>query len=166
MKVETIYGVDYYVWRKGDDFPDYQPINATIIGGKFHGKELGVLAEYWNCLFTFDRIIWPKLLNDRARHQRMIDEAYIHACEKHPKFCNEFTNYGLNHVSECLASVRDITNKTGNADDILNEEYLEVIESYLKGNLNDCLHELAQCGAVVKRMMEYVQAQIDKECKQ
>lgn len=45
------------------------------------------------------------------------------------------------------------------AMDILNKEIHEVCLAYVEGDLLHCLQELARCGAVILRMMEYV----DKE---
>lgn len=43
------------------------------------------------------------------------------------------------------------------ADWILGEEILEAFEAYKQGDLEHCLQELAQCGAVILRMMQFVQ---------
>ena len=73
MRTETIDGVVYYVWKAGDELPDYQPIDYQWLDDDGVWKEGDANTEYWsNC---YDRR-WPKLVNDRARHQRMIDEAF------------------------------------------------------------------------------------------
>jgi hypothetical protein len=45
------------------------------------------------------------------------------------------------------------------------EEVYESIEAYLDGNLHFCMTELAQCGAVILRMMEFVQKEIGKKAR-
>jgi hypothetical protein len=162
MKVETIDNVLYYVWRAGDELPKYQPIGCEIRGGRYNGYNTDIIPKIWDGLYAM--VIWPKLINDRAQHQRMIDEAYTHACEKHPKFCNSYiSTVGIEFISQDVKRIKQHVNTHKEAHYIMGEELLESCEAYLEGRLTDCLHELAQCGAVVKRMMEYVQEQIDKE---
>jgi len=158
MTTETINNVLYYVWRAGDELPKCRPIGMKENNG------IGPAGWQKYC----ERVIWPKLPNDRAQHQRMIDEAYTHACEKHPKLCDIFTDRGVATVKDNLENCKGILELTIKYDKaeacrVLHEECLEVEEAYLEGRPTDCLYELAQCGAVVKRMMEYVQEQIDKE---
>lgn len=167
MKTETIDGVLHYVWRPGDELPGYQPINVEYDSPllKEWIKTETPISLWGDCGLARR---WPKLLNDRAQHERMIKEEYEHAVKKHPKFCDIVTDRGIATVQDNLDNCREILNLSGRhgkeeACRVLQEECLEVEEAYLEGRLHDCLHELAQCGAVVKRMMEYVQCEIDKE---
>jgi len=107
------------------------------------------------------------LVPNQLAHQDMIETELVKAKEKHPKFCGGFTIYDDAIQVKCpLRLAREDVERCGfKADDILDEEKLEAVESYLEGRLDDCLHELAQCGAVVRRMMEYVQAEIDAHHK-
>lgn len=96
----------------------------------------------------------------------MIAAEYRNAVTKHPKFCDEFTAFDLN-----TAMAGEISSKYANskgpyqADLLLQEELWEASTAYLKGDKEHCLQELAQCGAVILRMMEFVQNEIDLEPK-
>jgi hypothetical protein len=130
MTIETIDNVQYYVWRAGDELPKYQPIRCEIRGGRYNGYNTDILPKIWDGLY--DMVIWPKLLNDRAQHQRMIDEAFETA---------------LDHDSYAQ---------------IQRHNQLAYMHTQ-SGNKEYALDHLAKAGAYVKRMMEYVQEQIDKE---
>ena len=86
-----------------------------------------------------------------------INIAHREACAKRPKFCNSMTNKSKDAVRKALAELR-IDNSEGPyyADRILHEEIAEALEAYLDGDLKHCLQELAQCGAVILRMMQFV----------
>lgn len=49
--------------------------------------------------------------------------------------------------------------------DRFNEEILEALEAYKAGDKEHTLQELAQCGAVILRMMEFVEQDFCKEDK-
>jgi hypothetical protein len=91
-----------------------------------------------------------------------INIAHREACAKHPKFCDEITNKSNNAVRKTLVDLR-IENAEGPyfADRILHEEIAETLEAYLDGDLKHCLQELAQCGAVILRMMQFVQDEME-----
>lgn len=93
-------------------------------------------------------------------HQDMIDAELAKAKAKHPKFCDEYKPDWWS-VKEALSRVRVRNEEIHDAHYILLEEVLEAAVDHNEGRLEDCLVELAQCGAVVIRMMEYVQAEID-----
>jgi hypothetical protein len=97
----------------------------------------------------------------KQTHQEMIAFELENAKRKHPVFCEGMTRMGTYWISIELAYSRSVANEYKQASDILNEEHLEAMESYIEGRLQHCLVELAQCGAVVLRMMEFVQAEID-----
>lgn len=131
MTIETIDNVLYYVWRAGDKLPKYQPIDVWRYSGVVNDwmKEREPLSDWQG--FPCDRR-WPKLLNDRAQHQRMIDEAFETALDSDPyAFIKRHNQLAYMHTQS--------------------------------GNKQYALDHLAKAGAYVKRMMEYVQEQIDKE---
>jgi len=95
-------------------------------------------------------------------HRKMIEDELAHAKAKHPKFCTSYIKtVGIEFISKDVKKIKNHVDTHHEAHYILGEELLEACEAYLEGRLDDCLHELAQCGAVVRRMMEYVQAEID-----
>lgn len=96
------------------------------------------------------------------KSRKMIEDEYFKAKSKHPKFCDEFTMFDLK-----TAVTGEVTMKLSNsegpyqADLLLQEELWEATAAYLKGNKEHALQELAQCGAVILRMMEFVQNEMD-----
>ena len=92
---------------------------------------------------------------------KIIDE-HKDACRKHPKFCDGITNKSKDAVRNALADLR-IVNAEGPyfADRILHEEIAEALEAYLDGDLKRSLKELARCGAVILRMMQFVQDEME-----
>ena len=65
-------------------------------------------------------------------------------------------------VAEHYKRVND-TCETYEANLLLYEEVSEALESYSKKDYKQTLKELAQCGAVILRMMEFVKKQEDAE---
>lgn len=128
QRTETIDGVVYYVWKAGDALPDYQPIEC-----KWNSPCFGFISEHehFSTWRWCDRR-WPKLVNDRARHQRMIDEAFekIKDADRYQTFLQLATAF---HLFFC----------SSNTDEFM----IHAVES----------------SALLKRMMEHVQAEIDKE---
>lgn len=92
---------------------------------------------------------------------KILDEL-AKAENKHPKFCDAITNKSKDSVRKALAELR-IENGKGPyyADRILHEEIAESLEAYQMNALVSCMEELAQCGAVILRTMEYVQKEIE-----
>lgn len=79
------------------------------------------------------------------------------AKEKFPVFCDDFTGAREWFIVDELERWRKVNIVAPyHADAILNEEILEALEAYKQGDMKHCLEELAQCGAVILRMMEYV----------
>lgn len=79
------------------------------------------------------------------------------AKEKFPVFCDKFTGARESFVLDELDHWRKANSSAPYfADAILNEEILEAISAYQCDDLENCMVELAQCGAVILRMMEYV----------
>lgn len=131
MTIETIDNVLYYVWRDGDELPKYQPIDTEAKSFRDNDNEEFITKYDWKRFYS--EVIWPKLINDRAQHQLMIDEAFESlepVLDKHACYCM----------------------------------MLDDIEHAENSNYNErLLQRLAYITAQGKRMMEYVQEQIDKE---
>lgn len=87
----------------------------------------------------------------------MILHEYEIARTKHPKFCDMLTNGSLARIGQTLDMVR-LQNAgpltSGNV--VLSEEILEALEAYKLGEYEHTIQELAQCGAVILRMMDFV----------
>lgn len=77
------------------------------------------------------------------------------AFEKHPNFCDKFTQQTLIHARY---DERVIKRKNAEgpyfADRLLEEEICEARTAWLEGDKKHCKQELAQCIAVLLRMME------------
>ena len=95
-----------------------------------------------------------------------ITEELRKAEAKHPFFCDEITGKSPKTVKKALANLR-LENDVPPfyADSILHEEICEALESYQEGNKSHALQELAQCVAVIIRMMDFVAAEIEKDKK-
>ena len=92
---------------------------------------------------------------------KIIDE-HKDACRKHPKFCDDFTGASEWFIVDELERWRKVNSSAPyHADAILNEEILEALEAYKQGDMEHCLQELAQCGAVILRMMQFVQDEME-----
>lgn len=91
-----------------------------------------------------------------AKHIRMIEQELEKACEKHPKFCDVFTtNMYWKHKEANLKRLNRMPPYT--ASHILEEEVAEAMVAHERGDREQCLQELAQCGAVILRMMTWVE---------
>ena len=92
----------------------------------------------------------------------MIFDKLDAAEKKHPKFCDTFTLY---NKSACIYDenlYKQLNDKAPyRADDILLEEVFESRTAYVEGDKAHCLQELAQCGAVILRMMEFVSKEME-----
>lgn len=98
-----------------------------------------------------------------SENVQMIFDEYVAAVKKHPKLCDKFTAYSLLHAKhdERLAKKKN-AEPPYYADRILEEEIAEARTAFLKGNLAQAKQELAQCGAVVLRMMAFCDKMISK----
>lgn len=89
---------------------------------------------------------------------RIIDE-HKAASRKHPKFCDAVLDPD-SHVSwaesESRIKARNAMAKEY-ADNILMEEIAEAFAAYEQGDKEHALQELAQCGAVILRIMEKIE---------
>lgn len=94
---------------------------------------------------------------------KLVSDAYDHACEKHPFFAHKaMLDYCEKYSKELLQHQREFMNdriKDGTVSgmDVLETEVAEAQEAYSRNDYAHCLHELAQCAAVVLRMMEKVE---------
>ena len=88
---------------------------------------------------------------------RIIDE-HKAACRKHPKFCDEVIPPGFDFSEdEKRWKKRNDEATTYYACDIFNEEFYEALNAYQQGDKAHALQELAQCGAVILRIMETIE---------
>lgn len=83
---------------------------------------------------------------------------------KHPKFCDVLCDGGIDFEG-CAKYYKQINDNrdTYNANFILYEEVMEALEAYAQKDYKQAIKELAQCGAVILRMMEFVKEQADAE---
>ena len=92
----------------------------------------------------------------------LINAGLDKAESKHPKFCDDFTGAREWFIVDELERWRKVNSGAPyHADAILNEEILEALEAYKQGDLEHCLQELSQCGAVILRMMQFVQDEME-----
>lgn len=92
-------------------------------------------------------------------HIALIEKEYADAVKKHPEFCDIFSQQKPYIVKKILETVRKWNSEPPyDADNILHEEILESREAFLEGDFDHCIQELAQCGAVILRMMEFVES--------
>ena len=93
----------------------------------------------------------------KTRFFLMIHEELVKAEEKHPKFCDHFTTYTLAgcKAAEQLCKAHN-SSAPYFAEELLREEVFEAFVAYKEGDKEHCLQELAQCGAVILRMMQFV----------
>lgn len=90
-----------------------------------------------------------------------ICDEYEKAKKKHPRFADMMMTPGEAYfVPKCAETAKRANDdkRPGEftAKDIFQEEFWEAMAEYAAGNHNACLDELAQCGAVILRMMEFV----------
>lgn len=77
--------------------------------------------------------------------------------KKHPKFCDEMTTFTLAGCKDAENLFKGYnSNAPYYADELLKEELFEALTAYKEGDKDHCLQELAQCGAVILRIMEFV----------
>lgn len=80
---------------------------------------------------------------------------------KHPQFADVYSMKEPTVVRKSLKYLRE-RNAEGpfEADTVLYEEIAEATEAWLQQDKEHCLEELAQCGAVIMRMMELVEKEM------
>lgn len=89
---------------------------------------------------------------------RIIDE-HKAACRKHPKFCDKIKNENCDYRFFEAHYKEHNSKGPYYALDILQEEIYEAMVAHQYNEKEHCLEELAQCGAVILRMMEVVDAE-------
>lgn len=83
------------------------------------------------------------------------------AIEKHPKFCDKLCDLGgWEEVEDHYKKANDNSNEEV-ANMVLYEEIAEAMNAYQHGDKKQCLKELAQCGAVIIRMMDFVKKEME-----
>lgn len=85
---------------------------------------------------------------------------------KHPNFCEQMIDdEGGFSWNQAEISIKNHNAGNGNiyADDVFLEEVAEAFNAYQQGNKKHALQELAQCGAVILRVMAKVDEEIQKE---
>ena len=91
-----------------------------------------------------------------------IETELRNAIEKHPKFCDVLSKLPKNEVHQSLKDLRFVNSYAPyKADAILMEEVYEALEAYQACDKKQCLKKLAQCGAVIIRMMEFVKKEME-----
>lgn len=89
-----------------------------------------------------------------------IKEELQKAEKKHPKFCDELIPPGFDFdEDEKRWKKWNDEATTHYACDLFNEEFYEALNAYQQGDKAHALQELSQCGAVILRMMEVVDAE-------
>lgn len=92
----------------------------------------------------------------------IIDE-HKAACRKHPDFVSSIIDQS-SRVSWAESEARiKLRNSRGPqcADNILMEEFAEAMNAYQQGDKEHALQELAQCGAVILRIMETIEKEME-----
>ena len=78
---------------------------------------------------------------------------------KHPKFCdfvvNPKTDWSWLEISQKHAN--DVSAPPYYGENIFLEEFAEAMNAYQQGDKEHALQELAQCGAVILRIMETIE---------
>ena len=94
---------------------------------------------------------------------KLIEDELRHAVAKHPKFCEVFTD----DPTGMFWAEREYNIKARNAhhaptaESVLMEEIAEAFNAYQHGDKQNTLKEFAQCGAVIFRIMELVQKEME-----
>lgn len=93
--------------------------------------------------------------------RRLIENEFSRAVTKHPDFCDKMIDQLLDMTWNEIERGIKLRNDRGpfTADNILGEEVAEAFNAYQQGDKKHALQELAQCGAVILRIM----AKVDEE---
>ena len=95
---------------------------------------------------------------------KLIEDELRHAVDKHPTFCEGFTD----DLTGMMWQEREYNIKARNAhhaptaESVLMEEIAEAFNAYQHGDKQNALKEFAQCGAVIFRIMEHIQKEMEK----
>lgn len=98
----------------------------------------------------------------------LITFEYQKAKKKYPRFCKRFLTKGetFDNVKLMLGMCRKISDNEKPSYSVqatLDEEVYEVYEAWCRNDLDGCLRELAQCGAVIIRAMEFIIKQKEQQ---
>jgi len=95
--------------------------------------------------------------------RNMIEREFSRAVTKHPKFCDMLADKQTdwNRLESLMKSRNDEYAPPYYGENIFLEEFAEAMNAYQLGHKEDAVNELAQCGAVILRMMEFVQNEIN-----
>ena len=103
----------------------------------------------------------PEMLNKFIAQMKI---ELAEAESKHPHFADGLSERSAGNVKFNLKAMRDINGKPPYmAERIIFEEVFEAIAAYQEKDLVHALLELAQCGAVILRMMEFVENEIEEK---
>ena len=92
---------------------------------------------------------------------RIIDE-HKAACRKHPKFCDEVIPPGFEFSEdEKMWKKWNDEATTHYASELFYEEFFEALNAYEHGDKEHALQEFAQCGAVILRIMETIEKEME-----
>lgn len=83
---------------------------------------------------------------------------------KHPKFCDMLVDKQTdwNRLEAIMKSRNDEYAPPYYGENILLEEFAEAMNAYQQGDKEHALQELAQCGAVILRIMETIEKEMEK----
>ena len=101
----------------------------------------------------------------KTRHFWMIHKELEMAIEKHPKFCDMLVDKQTdwNRLESIMKSRNDEYAPPYYGENILLEEVAEAFNAYSQGKLEHSLQELAQCGAVILRIMETIENEMEEK---
>ena len=96
-------------------------------------------------------------------HLNMISAEYNAAVKKHQKLCDQLINpkTDWSWLELMQKHVNDVSAPPYYGENILLEEIAEAFNAYQQGDKAHAMQELAQCGAVILRMMDYVQNEME-----
>ena len=82
---------------------------------------------------------------------------------KHPKFCDEVIPPGFDFSEDEKRWKKCNDEATTNyAAYMFNEEFYEALNAYQHGDKEHALQEFAQCGAVILRIMETIEKEMEQ----
>ena len=97
-------------------------------------------------------------------HMNMISAEYNAACKKHPKFCDMLINKQTDwEWQELFIKKVNDNGAPYYGENLILEELAEALNAYQKGYKAHAMQDLAQCGAVILRMMDYVQNEMEEK---
>lgn len=151
---------------------------AEYVAGVMHGIEAAAqLVEAYEVERLRDANLqrvaegMSRWCNPQSPHIDAIAAALEHAKAKHPHFADvAVSSLDNKTAADGLADFREFLNMVigrglSTGVDVLKCELWEAVEAFTRKDYAATMDELAQCGAVVIRMMEAVQALVDEAAK-